>query len=454
MMQAETIAAISTPLGEGGIGIVRMSGPRSIKIAEGIFSPAHPISLSQVESHTIHYGFIVDKGRRIDEVLVSVMRAPRTYTREDIVEINCHGGIVALQTVLDLVLARGARLADGGEFTRRAFLNGRISLDQATAVLDVVRAKTKLGLETAIDQLGGRFSKEMAEIRRTLASLLAGIEVEIDFPAVEGRGLNTVLSALQELRGRLEQLIELGEKGRIVQEGLTVAIVGRPNVGKSTLLNSFLAEERAIVTPIPGTTRDTVEELMTIGGVPVRVIDTAGLCAPTGPVEAAGVKRSREAIKRADLVLLMLDRGSPLTPEDESLIEQEMGRPAVLVLNKIDLPDMMGEVPHGDWGARYDISAKNGSGIDRLRAGILDLLLEGRLPVRGGVLLLDAWERGQLRRTRERVDEAILAIERELPSDMVAEELRLAYRIAGELQGIDTSEDILDQIFSDFCVGK
>lgn len=453
-MQADTIAAISTPLGEGGIGIVRMSGPGSIKIAEGIFSPAHQISLSQVESHTIHYGFIVDRDRRIDEVLVSVMRAPRTYTREDIIEINCHGGIVALQTVLDLVLARGARLAEGGEFTKRAFLNGRISLDQATAVLDVVRAKTRLGLETAIDQLGGRFSREMAEIRHTLASLLAGIEVEIDFPAVEGKSLNTILSPLQGLRGRLSQLIELGEKGRIVQEGLTVAIVGRPNVGKSTLLNSLLAEERAIVTPIPGTTRDTVEELVTIGGVPVRVIDTAGLCTPTGPVEEAGVQRSRAAINRADLVLLMLDRSSPFTPEDESLIEQEMGRPTVLVLNKIDLPAMMGVIPGGDWGARYDISAKNGSGIDRLRAGILDLLLEGRLPIRGGVLLLDAWERGRLRRTGERIDGAILAIERALPPDMVAEELRLAYRIAGELQGIDISEDILDQIFSDFCVGK
>lgn len=454
-MQEDTIAAISTPLGEGGIGIVRMSGPQALMIAEAIFHPSGSfgVPLSHAASYTLHYGFIVAQGEKIDEVLVSVMRAPHTYTREDVVEINCHGGIVALRAVLDLVLEKGARLAEAGEFTKRAFLNGRISLDQAKAVLEIVRARTKLGLEAAVDQLSGRFFEAIAAIRERIGELLAEVEVEIDFPDVKAE-TEDALPALIELSGRIAMLLTQGEQGRIVREGLTIAIIGRPNVGKSTLLNTLLVEERAIVTPIPGTTRDTVEEEAAIGGVPVRFIDTAGLREPTDLLEEEGVRRTRAAIERADLLLLILDRSVPLTKEDQRLLESEWEMPAILVLNKCDLPREIGSIEPDLCAGTYEISAKSGKGVDRLTEGILDLLLGGQLPRRGAILLLDTWERDLLRRTKTLLDRTIDAVRTGCSLDMIAEELRAAYTVAGELQGIDVSEDILDRIFSRFCVGK
>lgn len=454
-MQEDTIAAISTPLGEGGIGIVRMSGPQALTIAEAIFHPSGSFgaSLSHAPSYTLHYGFIVAQGEKIDEVLVSVMRAPHTYTREDVVEINCHGGIVALRSVLDLVLNKGARLAQAGEFTKRAFLNGRISLDQAKAVLEIVRAKTKLGLEAAVDQLNGRFSEAIAAIRERIGGLLAEVEVKIDFPDVEVETEDT-LPALTELCDRIVMLLNQGDQGRIVREGLTVAIIGRPNVGKSTLLNTLLVEERAIVTPIPGTTRDTVEETATIGGVPVRFIDTAGLHEPTDPLETEGVRRTRAAIERADLLLLILDRSVSLTKEDQRLLESDWEIPAILALNKCDLPRKIGSIESDLCAGIYEISAKSGKGVDRLTRGILDLLLGGQLPSRGAILMLDTWERDLLRRSKTLLDRTIDAVRTGCSLDMIAEELRAAYTVAGELQGIDVSEDILDRIFSRFCVGK
>lgn len=454
-MQEDTIAAISTPLGEGGIGIVRMSGPQALTIAEAIFHPSDSFraSLSHASSYTLHYGFIVAQGEKIDEVLISVMRAPHTYTREDVVEINCHGGIVALRSVLDLVLKKGARLAEAGEFTKRAFLNGRISLDQAKAVLEIVRAKTKLGLEAAVDQLNGRFSEAIAAIRERIGGLLAEVEVKIDFPDVEVETEDT-LPALTELCDRIVMLLNQGDQGRIVREGLTVAIIGRPNVGKSTLLNTLLVEERAIVTPIPGTTRDTVEETAAIGGVPVRFIDTAGLHEPTDPLETEGVRRTRAAIERADLLLLILDRSVPLTKEDQRLLESDWETPAILALNKCDLPRKIGSIESDLYDGTYEISAKSGKGVDRLTRGILDLLLGGQLPSRGAILMLDTWERDLLRRSKTLLDRTIDAVRTGCSLDMIAEELRAAYTVAGELQGIDVSEDILDRIFSRFCVGK
>ncbi len=452
-MQEDTIAAISTPLGEGGIGIVRMSGPEAQRIAEAIFHPSSGIVLSEVNSHTLHHGFIVSQGKRIDEVLVTVMRSPRTYTREDIVEINCHGGIVATRAVLDLVLEGGARLAERGEFTKRAFLNGRISLDQAKAVLDVVRAKTKFGLEVAVDQLGGRFSEAIASIREGIGQLLAQIEVEIDFPDVEVE-TGVILPSLTEITKRTEHLLKQGEQGKIVRDGLTVAIIGRPNVGKSTLLNILLAEERAIVTPIPGTTRDTVEEEAAIGGIPVRLIDTAGLREPSDLVEEAGVQRTKTAIERADLLLLMIDSSTPRTAEDLRLLQRDWEKPTILVLNKCDLPRVIKPIEFDHWSGRYEISAKTGEGLDHLSQGILDLFLKGQLPIRGAILLLDTWERDLLRRTQAHLNRASDAIQDGLSLDMIAEELRASYTVTGELQGIDVSEEVLDRIFSRFCVGK
>ncbi len=455
MIEPDTIAAISTPLGEGGIGIVRMSGPRSIEIAEKVFQPSSRICLSRVPTHTLHHGFIIDGERKIDEVLVSVMRAPRTYTREDIVEINCHGGIAAVRAVLDLLLRNGARLAERGEFTKRAFLNGRISLDQAQAVLDAVRAQTQLGLEAAIERIGGRFTQEIATLRDEIATVLADIEVEIDYPDIDA-DVEPFLPRIKHLRDRVDKLIRQADRGRVVREGLTVAIVGRPNVGKSTLLNTLLAEERAIVTPIPGTTRDTVEEVTEISGIPVRLIDTAGLRSPTDEVEKEGVKRAKRAVERSDLILLLLDRSAPLSEEDRRLLSTDWRRPAVLVLNKSDLPPAFDndEIEFNNYLKVYEISAKTGDGVNNLAKGIVDSVLAGGVPARGTFLLLDTWERDLLHRTRDALHRAVDAVTSGFSLDIVAEELKTAYLEAGKLQGIDISEDILTKIFARFCVGK
>jgi tRNA modification GTPase len=452
-MTGDTIVALSTPVGEGGIGIVRLSGPEAIRISDSCFSCSGETSLLEVPSHTLHHGHIVVRGRRVDEVLVSVMRAPRTYTREDVVEINCHGGIVACRAVLDAVLASGARLAERGEFTKRAFLSGRISLDQAQAVLDIVRARTALGLEAAVDRLGGRFSGAIAEVREGIAEVLAGLDVEINFPDLDVT-VDDVLPRVRELLQRVEDLLAQGEQGRVVREGLTVAIIGRPNVGKSTLLNALLAEKRAIVTPIPGTTRDTVEEVAAISGVPVRLIDTAGLREPSDEVEAEGVRRTRRAIDRADLVLLLLDRSQPMAVADCRLLKMQWSVPVVLILTKDDLPQRLENVPTAPWKKTIAISAQEGWNVERLRELLLKLLLGGEIPSRDTILLLDDWERDLLRRVRAALTETARAVESTASPDMVAEELRLAYRVAGELQGIDVSESILDSIFSGFCVGK
>ncbi|MCD5415758.1 tRNA uridine-5-carboxymethylaminomethyl(34) synthesis GTPase MnmE [Candidatus Bipolaricaulota bacterium] len=453
MIGDETIAAISTPIGEGGIGIVRLSGSSAVEITETIFRPASGLLLSEVNSHTLHYGHIVSGGQRVDEVLVTVMHGPRTYTREDIVEINCHGGIVATRAVLDLVLRGGARLAERGEFTKRAFLNGRIALDQAKAVADLVSAKTRLGLEVAIDQLGGRFSQAIGVLRGEIAELLARIEVEIDYPDLDPETAE-LLPAMDDLAAQVARLIAQGEQGRVVREGLTIAIIGRPNVGKSTLLNALLAEERAIVTAIPGTTRDTVEEEAVIEGIPVRLIDTAGLRTPTDPVEKEGVKRAEDAILRADLLLLVLDRSARITVEDRELLARDWERPCVLVLNKSDLPRQLDPIANLPGKALHEISAREKNGIVQLTGAILELLLGGELPARNTILLLDAWERDLLRRTHAALTQAQQAVRAGLSADMVAEELRAAHIIAGELQGVDASEEVLDRLFARFCVGK
>jgi tRNA modification GTPase len=318
MFPSDTIAAISTPLGEGGIGIVRLSGDRAIEIADEIFSSPKGIPLRSVPSHTIHYGFIKDNNIKIDEVLVSVMRAPKSYTREDIVEINCHGGMVPLRKVLELVLAKGARLAEPGEFTKRAFLNGRISIDQAEAVCDIIRAKTELSLSSALGRLEGRFSKPISEMKERLLDIMARIEVAIDFPDYEEETITKeeLNKVLREVSDKIGYFLKYGKDGRIIHEGLKVAIIGKPNVGKSTLLNSLLQESRVIVTPIPGTTRDLIKEELEIEGIPFRVIDTAGLRHPKDVVEQIGVERSLEAAKGADLILFVVDISKPLTKED------------------------------------------------------------------------------------------------------------------------------------------
>ncbi|MEW5826625.1 MAG: tRNA uridine-5-carboxymethylaminomethyl(34) synthesis GTPase MnmE [Candidatus Bipolaricaulota bacterium] len=450
-MLGDTVAAISTPVGEAAIGIVRLSGPDALAVADRVFRCPRGEPLARAATHTVHYGHAVAPDGVIDEVLATVMLAPRTYTREDVVEFGCHGGVVATRAVLEAVLCAGARLAERGEFTQRAFLNGRISLDQAQAVLDVVKAQTRLGLEAAVDRLGGRFSREIAALRGDVESLLADVEVEIDFPDLEIDPVDLKVRLL-ELSRRTADLLARGEHGRLVREGLTVAILGRPNVGKSTLLNALLAEERSIVAPTPGTTRDTVEEIASIGGIPVRLIDTAGLRVPVDEIEAEGVRRAEGAAARADVVLIVLDRSCELCDEDRALLARDWGVPRVVVRNKTDLADRLGPVP-GDEVA-VDVSARDGLGLDALRERLASGQASGGFTSRNAVLLLDTWERDLLRRTAESLGRALGALDEGATPDVVAEELRAAHRATGELQGIDLSESILERIFSRFCVGK
>ncbi len=450
-MLGDTIVAVSTPIGEGGIGIVRLSGPDAVAVADRVFRSPRGLPLAECATHTVHYGRVVVDGDVIDEVLATVLRAPRTYTREDTVEIGCHGGVAAARAVLDAFLAAGARLAERGEFTKRAFLHGRISLDQAQAVLDVVRAQTRLGLEAAVDRLGGRFSGEIALLRSEIEAVAADLEVGIDFPDLdlEPRDISRHVG---ELAAKADGLLERGEQGRIVREGLTVAILGRPNVGKSTLLNALLAEERAIVAATPGTTRDTVEDVASIGGIPIRFIDTAGLRPPADEIEAEGVRRAESAAARADLVLLVLDRSLPLQEEDAVLLARDWGVPRVVVRNKSDLADRLSAPLEG--ASVVDLSARDGTGIDGLREQILSLLVAGAVPSRNTVLLLDAWETDRLRRVSAALRRAAASLDAGATPDIAAEEVRVALAAAGELQGVDLSESILDQIFSRFCVGK
>ncbi len=452
-MDGQTIAAVSTAVGESGIGIVRISGDDAIQIAASLFESPHRLDLADAGTHTIHHGYIVRDGRRIDEVLVSVMRAPRTYTREDVVEINCHGGIVATRAVLDAVLASGARLAERGEFTQRAFLNGRITLEQAQAVLEIIQAQTMLGLEAAVDRLGGRFSGAIAELRTVLAGVVADLEVQIDFPDLDVE-IAELLPRIEQLRHRVDELLRRSESGVILREGVTVAIVGRPNVGKSTLLNALLAEERSIVTPVPGTTRDTVEEVASIEGVPIRFIDTAGLRTPSDPVESEGVRRTERALQRADLALVVLDRSEPLREEDRRLLTMNWLIPTILVVNKSDLPDRLGPLPAGPWKATIAVAAREGGNLQALERLLVSLLFSGNVPTRDSTLLLETWERDLLGRIRSALGKAVDLLAEGGTPDLVSEELQRAYRVAGELQGIDVSESILDTIFARFCVGK
>lgn len=457
----ETIAAISTPLGEGGIGIVRLSGPRAIEIVDQLFHSPKGINLKDVPSHTIHYGFIEDGGKKVDEVLVAVMRAPRTYTREDIVEIDCHAGIVPLRQVLELVLSKGARAAEPGEFTKRAFLNGRITIDQAEAVLDIVRAKTELGLELSMDRLQGRFSRPIKELRARLIELLAGIEVGLDFPDYEEEALPRarLLSEIESALSQIDAFLEHGRDGRIIREGLAVAIIGRPNVGKSTLLNALLQEERAIVTPFPGTTRDRIEEWVELKGIPFKLIDTAGVRPVEDEVEQIGVELALKAAEGADLVLFMLDGSEPLTQEDREIARRLHAKRSLLLVNKIDLGRSfpldeavasLGLAPE----AILELSAKLGNGLEELKERLVGLVWEGRLERPEGLFLLNVREKELLERARQALQRVLVDARGEATVDLLAIGLEEGLEILGELTGENLTEEVIDRIFSNFCVGK
>lgn len=454
-MLTDTIAAIATPLGEGGLAVLRISGRDALAVADRVFVPAGKQALrpSQAVSHTVHYGHVVRDGRRIDEVLLTVLRAPRTFTLEDTAEISCHGGLLVTRLVLEAVLAAGARVAEPGEFTQRAFLNGRLDLAQAEAVADLIHARTELALGAAGEQLAGKLSARIHELRDELMRTLAHVEAHLDFPD-EDIAPDTREALLDRLhRGVvfMDGLLRTAREGQILRRGVRAAIVGRPNAGKSSLLNQLLGHERAIVSPVAGTTRDTVEETANVRGIPVVFIDTAGLRETENAVEAEGVRRSRSALERAELLLHVFDSSEPLTPEDAQLLEEFAGRPRVLVRNKADLPSRL-ELPEPCVGQA--VSCTTGAGVEALKDEIERIVWSGRVSGDALQVTVNARHAEALRRAREATERAAAGLSSDESLELIALELRIAAQAVGEVVGKTTTDDLLDAIFSQFCLGK
>lgn len=454
----DTIAAIATPPGEGGIAIIRVSGSQAIHIVDKIYRGGK--KLSTVDSHTIHYGHIVNKlGEVIDEVMVTVMKSPRTFTREDVVEVNCHGGLVSVQRVLEEVLSAGARLAEPGEFTKRAFLNGRIDLSQAEAVIDLIRAKTDRAMKVAMGQVQGKLSRTIEKIRDELLQLIAHIEVNIDYPEhdVEEVTRSLIIDKGNWVKEQISRLLQNAQQGKIMREGLSTAIVGRPNVGKSSLLNTLIQESKAIVTDIPGTTRDIIEEYVNVRGIPLRLIDTAGIRNTEDIVERIGVKKSREVLDQADLVLLLLNNAESLTEEDIELLETIRKRKAIIIINKMDLPQKLDVTRLEKLGLGFPIvtmSIKQEKGIESLEEAIAKLFFEGQLQSDDLTYVSNARHIQLLKEAKNSIQEANESCDNGLPVDMIAFDLRRCWELLGEITGETVSEDLLDQIFSRFCLGK
>jgi tRNA modification GTPase len=455
----DTIAAISTPVGQGGIGIVRISGPGSLAIADRIFHSRRKKPASHAGSFSVRYGHIIRPadGSIVDEVLVTVMRAPSSYTKEDVVEVNCHGGMVTVREVLGIVLQQGARLADPGEFTKRAFLNGRISLAQAEAVMDLIQATTEASMKVAEEQMRGGLSKKLDELRNALIETCALVEAQIDFPE-DDIGMQTIGQLDEQLRAIWSEIGKLSatfDEARFFREGLAVAIVGRPNVGKSSLLNALLGKDRAIVTPIPGTTRDILEEYLNINGLPVRIIDTAGIRDAVDEVEQAGVARSLYAVESADFVIAMLDGSEPLMGEDISLLEKIRDKNAVIAVNKADLPRRLSPDGFMAQGKQcFHISAVTGEGLEELKSGLFHSNLRNWGEEREGVVVTNMRHKLALDRTQAALERAVEILGDGRPLEILAIELSYATESIGEITGVVTTEDILDKIFSNFCIGK
>jgi len=461
-MLGDTIAAVATPLGEGGIGIVRVSGPLALDIAARLFQSAAGLDWRNCGSHRLFYGRVVDPadGRVVDEILLGVMRAPHSYTREDVVEFNCHGGMVALRRVLELVISCGARPAGPGEFTKRAFLNGRLDLAQAESVIDLIRARTEAGLHVAVAQLSGRLSRLIDELQDKLLGVLARLEAAIDFPEedVEFVSAGDLRADLARLVRDVSALVEQAEVGRVYREGISTVIAGRPNVGKSSLLNALLRENRAIVTEIPGTTRDVIEEVLNVRGIPLKLADTAGLRETGDPVEKIGVERSRALLRRADLVLVVLDAAAGITAEDREILEQVRDKKGLVLINKCDLGDAASLSERlkklVDDKPVLIVSALHGTGLDRLADAIAQLVLGGGIGAGDELLVSNVRHKSALQSCLFHLREVERSLNEGLPVDLLAIDLRAAWEALGEITGTTVSEDIIDRIFSDFCIGK
>jgi tRNA modification GTPase len=448
----DTIAAVSTPVGSGGIGIVRLSGPDALPILRRIFYPDH----QPFAPRMLTYGHIIDPDDRqvIDEVLAVYMPAPRTYTRQDVVEINCHGGPAPLRRVLDLCLQEGARLAGPGEFTLRAFLNGRIDLAQAEAVADLVEAKTAAGLRMAVEQLNGRLSNQVRAVRTRLLNALSWLEASLDFAEDEIPPYR-IEEDLDATSNMLDALLAEADRGIVYRQGVRAAIVGKPNVGKSSLLNALLRTDRAIVTHIPGTTRDTLEETLNLDGIPLVLVDTAGIRTEAQDVvEGLGIERSRTALAQADLALLVVDGSMPLTTQDDEIAALIGDKPAIVAINKTDLQvvtqvgDLLPLAPC------IEISALTGAGIDALEKTIESVILAGQVTASDATLVGNTRHRDVLRRAGERVAAAIAAHQAGIPADLISIDLVEAVDALGEITGETVSDTLLETIFGRFCIGK
>ena len=453
MNLTDTIAATATPIGEAGLAVIRISGTAALTIADRCFEPAGSRSVkpSKAESHTIQYGHVVRDGERIDEVLAAVLCAPRTFTAEDTVEITCHGGMLSTRLVLETVLAAGARMAEPGEFSKRAFLNGRIDLTQAEAVADLIHSRTELALGAANEQLAGKLSRRIEELREQMMKTLAHVEAHIDFPDED-----IAPDTMEQLIGRLvsgvefmDELLRSAKEGKILREGIRAAIVGRPNAGKSSLLNQLLGHDRAIVSKIAGTTRDTIEETANIRGIPVIFIDTAGLRETGDEIEQEGIRRSHDALEQAELILHVLDNHEELTDEDRAYLAKYSDQPRILVRNKADL----GRKLELDDETR-EVCSLSGDGIEALKDDIKALVWSGDIAADNLQLMINARHQNALLRAKEATEKTIEALRMNLELELAAMDLRIAVNAVGEIVGQTSTEDLLDKVFSQFCIGK
>ncbi|MCG1138795.1 tRNA uridine-5-carboxymethylaminomethyl(34) synthesis GTPase MnmE [Staphylococcus epidermidis] len=459
-MDFDTITSISTPMGEGAIGIVRLSGPQAIEIGDILYKGKK--KLSEVETHTINYGHIIDPetNETVEEVMVSVLRAPKTFTREDIIEINCHGGILTINRILELTMTYGARMAEPGEYSKRAFLNGRIDLSQAEAVMDFIRSKTDRASKVAMNQIEGRLSDLIKRQRQSILEILAQVEVNIDYPEyddVEDATTDFLLEQSKRIKEEINRLLETGAQGKIMREGLSTVIVGRPNVGKSSMLNNLIQDNKAIVTEVAGTTRDVLEEYVNVRGVPLRLVDTAGIRDTEDIVEKIGVERSRKALSEADLILFVLNNNEPLTEDDQTLFEVIKNEDVIVIINKTDLEQrldvselrkMIGDMP------LIQTSMLKQEGIDELEIQIKDLFFDGEVQNQDMTYVSNSRHISLLKQARQSIQDAIDAAESGIPMDMVQIDLTRTWEILGEIIGESASDELIDQLFSQFCLGK
>ena len=459
----DTIAAIATSFGESGIAIIRISGESAFSIAEKIFKPfaenKKGVKIKNYTSHTLTYGTIEDNGEIIDEVLLTVMKAPKTYTCEDVIEINCHGGKNSVKRILHTVLKNGARIAENGEFTKRAFLNGRIDLSKAEAVIDIINSKTELEHKSAVNRLSGKLNEKISEYRNDILTMTAHIEAAIDYPEHDDETMTyeTIKNNTENLIKKINNLLKTAETGRIIKNGIKTVILGKPNVGKSSILNFLLDEERAIVSDIAGTTRDVLKEYININGVPLNIIDTAGIRNTNDEIEKIGVIKSKEYAKEADLILLVLDNSKKIDNEDIEILKFIKNKKVIILINKIDLEKNLDEEQIYNYVSKENIlkiSVKKDLGFEKLAEKIEYLFFTEEININEDILISNERNKNSLYNAIKSLENVLNTIKQLMPEDFISMDLIEAYRYLGEITGESLDEDVIDKIFSEFCLGK